>query len=57
MYLQFCLFQLKESQKVVMFKLQFWDCGEHAVRKYDHILPVRIKILERTLNLNNIHMK
>ena len=57
MYLQFCLFQLKESQKVVMFKLQFWDCGEHAVRKYDHILPVRIKILERTFNLNNIHMK
>ncbi|CAH3156722.1 unnamed protein product [Porites evermanni] len=31
--------KLKESQKVVMFKLQFWDCGEHAVRKYDHILP------------------
>ncbi|KAL9969888.1 hypothetical protein ACROYT_G022160 [Oculina patagonica] len=22
-----------------MFKLQFWDCGEHAIRKYDHLLP------------------
>ncbi|KAJ7394455.1 rheb-like protein [Desmophyllum pertusum] len=30
---------LKENQKVVMFKLQFWDCGEHAIRKYDHLLP------------------
>ncbi|PFX32878.1 REM2- and Rab-like small GTPase 1 [Stylophora pistillata] len=30
---------LKESHKVVMFKLQFWDCGEHAIRKYDHLLP------------------
>ncbi|RMX38062.1 hypothetical protein pdam_00003093 [Pocillopora damicornis] len=31
--------KLKENQKVVMFKLQFWDCGEHAIRKYDHQLP------------------
>lgn len=31
--------KLKESQKVVMFKFQFWDCGEHAIRKYDHLLP------------------
>lgn len=31
--------KLKENQKVVMFKLQFWDCGEHAIRKYDHLLP------------------
>lgn len=31
--------KLKESQKVLMFKFQLWDCGEHAIRKYDHLLP------------------
>jgi len=31
--------KLKESQKVAMLKFQFWDCGEHAIRKYDHLLP------------------
>ncbi|KAK2557627.1 Ciliogenesis and planar polarity effector 2 [Acropora cervicornis] len=31
--------KLKDSQKVVMFKFQFWDCGENAIRKYDHLLP------------------
>ena len=32
--------QLIHSQKVVMFKFQFWDCGDHAHRKFDHLLPV-----------------
>ena len=40
LHVQCVIFQLKESQKVVMFKFQFWDCGEHAIRKYDHLLPV-----------------
>jgi GTPase SAR1 family protein len=26
--------------RVVIFKLNFWDAGESAVRKFDHILPV-----------------
>ncbi|KAM8930470.1 ciliogenesis and planar polarity effector 2 [Pelodytes ibericus] len=27
------------SQFPVIFRLQFWDCGEAALRKFDHILP------------------
>ena len=36
--------QLKESQKVVMFKFQFWDCGDHSLNKYDHLLPVSVML-------------
>ncbi|XP_014375213.1 REM2- and Rab-like small GTPase 1 isoform X2 [Alligator sinensis] len=28
-----------ESGRAVIFRLQFWDCGEAALRKFDHILP------------------
>ncbi|XP_072046638.1 ciliogenesis and planar polarity effector 2-like [Amphiura filiformis] len=31
--------KLKESGKIVLFKLQFWDAGENAIKKFDHILP------------------
>uniref|UniRef100_A0A8C5MFF8 Ciliogenesis and planar polarity effector 2 n=1 Tax=Leptobrachium leishanense TaxID=445787 RepID=A0A8C5MFF8_9ANUR len=27
------------SERPVIFRLQFWDCGETALRKFDHILP------------------
>ena len=27
--------------RVVMFKLHFWDAGESALKKFDHVLPVR----------------
>ncbi|XP_046403433.1 ciliogenesis and planar polarity effector 2-like [Ischnura elegans] len=26
--------------KVILFKLQFWDAGENSIKKYSHILPV-----------------
>ncbi|XP_030041747.1 ciliogenesis and planar polarity effector 2 [Microcaecilia unicolor] len=31
--------KLKSSARVLMFKFQFWDCGEATVKKFDHILP------------------
>ncbi|KAK3095753.1 hypothetical protein FSP39_018594 [Pinctada imbricata] len=31
--------QVKQLNKVIMFSLQFWDAGESATKKYDHILP------------------
>lgn len=34
--------KLRESGKVLFFRLQFWDCGENALRRFDHLLPVRI---------------
>lgn len=32
--------KLKTSGRVVMFRFEFWDCGESALRKFDHMLPV-----------------
>lgn len=32
--------KLKASGRVVMFRFEFWDCGESALKKFDHILPV-----------------
>lgn len=32
--------KLRDSGRAVIFRLQFWDCGEAALRKFDHILPV-----------------
>ncbi|XP_007905417.1 ciliogenesis and planar polarity effector 2 [Callorhinchus milii] len=31
--------KLKETGRVIMFSFQFWDCGEAALKKFDHILP------------------
>ncbi|CAH1775570.1 unnamed protein product, partial [Owenia fusiformis] len=31
--------KLIEIDKVIMFQLQFWDAGENAIKKFDHILP------------------
>ncbi|XP_032743858.1 ciliogenesis and planar polarity effector 2 isoform X1 [Rattus rattus] len=31
--------KLKASGRVVMFRFEFWDCGESALKKFDHILP------------------
>ncbi|GAB1289169.1 Ciliogenesis and planar polarity effector 2 [Apodemus speciosus] len=31
--------KLKASDRVVMFRFEFWDCGESALKKFDHILP------------------
>ncbi|XP_029434568.1 ciliogenesis and planar polarity effector 2 [Rhinatrema bivittatum] len=31
--------KLKGSARVLMFKFQFWDCGEATLKKFDHILP------------------
>ncbi|XP_065594144.1 ciliogenesis and planar polarity effector 2 [Cyrtonyx montezumae] len=27
------------SERPVLFQLQFWDCGESALRKFEHLLP------------------
>ncbi|XP_002722380.2 ciliogenesis and planar polarity effector 2 isoform X3 [Oryctolagus cuniculus] len=31
--------KLQASDRVVMFRFEFWDCGEAALRKFDHMLP------------------
>ncbi|XP_053546232.1 ciliogenesis and planar polarity effector 2 [Bombina bombina] len=30
---------LRDSERPVIFCFQFWDCGEAAIRKFDHIMP------------------
>lgn len=32
---------VKIWDKVVLFKLQFWDTSESSIKKYNHILPVQ----------------
>ncbi|XP_032800570.1 ciliogenesis and planar polarity effector 2 isoform X1 [Petromyzon marinus] len=31
--------RLTPCDKLLLFRLHFWDCGEAALRKFDHILP------------------
>lgn len=31
---------VKIWDKVVLFKLHFWDTSENSIKKYNHILPV-----------------
>ncbi|KAK2861998.1 hypothetical protein Q5P01_001531 [Channa striata] len=31
--------KLRESGRVFFFRLQLWDCGENALRRFDHLLP------------------
>eukprot|EP00066_Takifugu_rubripes_P007703 XP_003973425.1 PREDICTED: REM2- and Rab-like small GTPase 1 [Takifugu rubripes] len=31
--------KLREGGKVLFFCLQLWDCGENALRRFDHFLP------------------
>lgn len=31
--------KLRESGRVIFFRLQLWDCGENALRRFDHLLP------------------
>ncbi|XP_013397888.1 REM2- and Rab-like small GTPase 1 [Lingula anatina] len=31
--------KILHEDKVVMFQLQFWDAGENALKKFDHVLP------------------
>lgn len=31
--------KLQVSDRVIMFRFEFWDCGESALRKFDHMLP------------------
>ncbi|KAK3718438.1 hypothetical protein QZH41_014435, partial [Actinostola sp. cb2023] len=33
--------KLVMSARVMMFRFQFWDCGDHNMKKYDHLKPVR----------------
>ena len=34
--------KLRENGRVLFFRLQLWDCGENALRRFDHLLPVSI---------------
>uniref|UniRef100_A0A3B5M956 Ciliogenesis and planar polarity effector 2 n=1 Tax=Xiphophorus couchianus TaxID=32473 RepID=A0A3B5M956_9TELE len=31
--------KLRENGRVLFFRLQLWDCGENALRRFDHLLP------------------
>ncbi|XP_072239229.1 ciliogenesis and planar polarity effector 2 [Leuresthes tenuis] len=31
--------KLRESGRVLFFRLHLWDCGENALRRFDHLLP------------------
>ncbi|XP_064137419.1 ciliogenesis and planar polarity effector 2 isoform X1 [Loxodonta africana] len=31
--------KLQATGRVVMFRFEFWDCGESALKKFDHMLP------------------
>ncbi|XP_036426851.1 ciliogenesis and planar polarity effector 2 [Colossoma macropomum] len=31
--------KLRESGRVLFFHFQLWDCGENAMRRFDHMLP------------------
>jgi len=33
--------KILDMNKVMLFKLQFWDAGESACKKFDHVLSVR----------------
>lgn len=35
--------KLQETGKVLFFRLQLWDCGENALRRFDHLFPVCTK--------------
>ena len=35
----------KIRNQIHLFHLDLWDCGEAATKKYNHILPVILKIL------------
>ncbi|XP_071805494.1 ciliogenesis and planar polarity effector 2-like [Asterias amurensis] len=43
--------KLLHSDKVLLFRLQFWDAGENAIKKFDHILPACKAGADATLNL------
>lgn len=32
--------KLQASSRVIMFRFEFWDCGESALKKFDHMLLV-----------------
>ena len=36
--------KIMNINKLVMFKIQFWDAGENALKKFDHILPVSMPV-------------
>ncbi|KAM9860306.1 ciliogenesis and planar polarity effector 2 [Aulostomus maculatus] len=31
--------KLRDTGRVLFFRLQLWDCGENALRRFDHLLP------------------
>ncbi|XP_011637037.1 REM2- and Rab-like small GTPase 1 isoform X2 [Pogonomyrmex barbatus] len=48
---------VKIWDKVVLFKLQFWDTSEISIKKYNHILPVCLRNNIYELLWNYIHNK
>ncbi|KAM6927214.1 ciliogenesis and planar polarity effector 2 [Xenentodon cancila] len=43
--------KLRESSRVVFFRLQLWDCGENALRRFDHLLPSCMEQVDAVLFL------
>lgn len=39
---------VKIWDKVILFKLQFWDTSESSIKKYNHILPVCLFLYHST---------
>lgn len=35
--------KLRETGRVLFFRLQLWDCGENTLRRFDHLFPVCVK--------------
>uniref|UniRef100_A0AAY5L7Z1 Ciliogenesis and planar polarity effector 2 n=1 Tax=Esox lucius TaxID=8010 RepID=A0AAY5L7Z1_ESOLU len=45
--------KLRESGRVLFFRLQLWDCGENALRRFDHLLPVGLEYHKLAHPYNN----
>ncbi|XP_072571129.1 ciliogenesis and planar polarity effector 2 [Paramormyrops kingsleyae] len=43
--------KLRDSGQVLLFRLHLWDCGENALRRFDHLLPTCKEQLDAVLFL------
>ena len=48
--------KISEVNKVVLFKLQFWDAGENALKKFDYLLPVSFSLNCNIIILNRFNI-
>lgn len=43
--------KIQQFNKIIMFKLQFWDAGEGSLKKFDHVQPACLDKLDCTMYL------